>query len=140
MEIKKMSIYYSKVDWWLIGVIIGSVLFCIVLGIFIYNQSRIGSIICFGSGVFTGGLFLLFAFPCKYTLTEDRVIIQSGFFRQEALYSQITGVRKSNNPLSAPALSLQRVKITMTNGFKLVSPKNREQFIEELKSKLPVTP
>ena len=73
-------------------------------------------------------------------MTEDRVIIQCGFLRQEALYSQITGVRKSNNPLSAPALSLQRVKITMTNGFKLVSPKNREQFIEELKSKLPVTP
>ncbi len=135
-----MSIYYSKVDTWVIGVIIGSVLFCIVLGLLIYNQSRIGSYICFGSGLFTGGVFLLFGFPCKYTLAEDRVIIQSGILRQEALYSQIIGVKKSNNPLGAPALSIRRVKITMTKGFKLISPKNREQFIEELKSKLLVIP
>lgn len=135
-----MSNYYSKVDWWLIAVIVGSVLFTFALGIFMFHQTRIGSYICFGSGIFIGGLFLLLAVPCKYTLTEDRVIIQSGILRQEALYSQITGVKKSNNPLSAPALSLQRVKITMTNGFKLISPKNREQFIEELISKLPVTP
>ena len=131
-----MSVYLSKVDWWLIAIIAGSVILTVVLGISMYNQTKTGSFICFVTALFTAGVFLLLAVPCKYTLTEDRVLIQSGILKQEALYSQITGVKKSNNPLSAPALSLQRVEITMKNGFKLVSPKNREQFIQELTSRL----
>ena len=132
-----MSVYYSKIDWWIVALIAGSVLFTFILGISLYSESKIGSYICFGSGIFTAGLFLLLSIPLKYTLVEDRLIIRSGILKQEALYSQITAVKKSRNPLSAPALSLERVEITMNKGFKLVSPKNREQFIEELLSKLP---
>ncbi len=130
-----MNVYYSEVDGWIIAAIFGAVGLVLVLGAFSYYKNKIASYTCFGAGVFIVALFFLLAWPCKYTLTEDRLIIQSGIFKQEVIYSQITHVKKSSNPSSAPALSLQRVEVTMKNGFKLISPNNREKFIEELSSK-----
>ncbi|MDF1659559.1 MAG: PH domain-containing protein, partial [Verrucomicrobiales bacterium] len=46
---------------------------------------------------------------------------------------RIEAVTPSSNPLSAPAPSLKRVKIQMKDGkYHLVSPADREGFMEEL--------
>lgn len=135
-----MNVYYSKIDWWIIATIASSIMLTTVLGLFLMDQTKIGGYICIGTAILTLALFILFTFPCKYTLTKDRVLIQCGILKQEALYSQIISIKNSSNPISAPALSLQRVEIKLKTGFKIISPNNREQFIKELSSKLTRTP
>ena len=45
-------------------------------------------------------------------------------------------VEASRNPLSAPALSLKRVKIQLDRGYLLLSPVRREAFIAEIQRRI----
>jgi hypothetical protein len=73
--------------------------------------------------------------PCHYTLTDSFLLIGCGFLNEEIKYEKIKSASLSSNPLSAPALSLSRVKVDLENGFRLISPQNREAFIAELENK-----
>lgn len=44
----------------------------------------------------------------------------------------ITAIKETNNPLSAPATSIDRLGITHPKGYMLVSPKNKLEFIAAL--------
>ena len=89
-------------------------------------------------GIAAALLVFLCAIPCKYTLGEEALTIQSGILKYKLGYDIITGAVKSCNPLSAPAWSLKRVKIRITKGFgfTLVSPKDRDAFIKDLLSRV----
>ena len=65
--------------------------------------------------------------------------IQSGIFvRTEIPYVNIKSFCESNDILSAPACSLDRIKIVYKNkktgkeSFTLVSPRNKQMFMEKL--------
>lgn len=48
----------------------------------------------------------------------------------------ITGITPTSNPLSSPALSLDRLRIDYGRGKSLmISPKNKEQFIRDLEAR-----
>ena len=111
-------------------------LFIIGLGIFLVPISKEGAAIAILSGLFTGGLMAALAIPCRYILDEDGLLIQAGLMKEKIKYTEIKEAELSSNPLSAPALSLQRVKVTLRSGFRLISPLGREEFIEELKKKI----
>lgn len=44
----------------------------------------------------------------------------------------ITEIKDTNNPLSAPAASIDRLEVTHSKGYLLVSPKDKEGFIAAL--------
>jgi hypothetical protein len=52
---------------------------------------------------------------------------------------KIRGAEKSGAPWSAPALSLRRVKITLEEGSRYISPKDRDGFIADLDARLEKT-
>jgi hypothetical protein len=130
-----ISIYPSKVDFWLAAVLISAPLFVIGLGIYLILMIGAAGWICLVSGLFTAALIAGLAIPCRYTLTENFLMIQCGFLKEEINYGKIKSVSLSSNPLSAPALSLSRVKVDLESSFRLISPKNREVFIQELENK-----
>jgi hypothetical protein len=131
-----MKIYPSKVDWWLGSFLVATPLFIIALGLYLIPISKEGAIIAILSGIFTGSLMAALAIPCRYILDEDGLTIQAGLLKEKIQYKEIKGAELSSNPLSAPALSLRRVKIILGSGFRLISPVNRKEFIEELKNKI----
>ncbi len=130
-----MKVYPTKIDIWLIIVFVGTILFCIGLGIYIFQQSKAAGSISIASGVFTVFLISLFL-PCKYTMLDDHLLVQAGVLKEKIKYKDIVSVKKSSNPLSAPAFSLKRVKINHSRGFTLVSPKDRDGFISELNTRI----
>lgn len=72
------------------------------------------------------------------TLTHDALVIRFGPARVRVPYDRIRAVEPSSNPLSSPALSLRRVRIDYDkpNGkgtFVLVSPQDRDGFMQELR-------
>lgn len=127
------STYPSAIDWWIAAVIISAPVMVIVSGIvtlFHVLILGIGEIVL---GVVIGGAIALLIWPCRYVLQEQELLIQTGVLKETIPYNQIKDVERSSSPLSAPALSLKRVKISMVNGdFRLVSPQDRDQFIAEL--------
>ena len=52
---------------------------------------------------------------------------------RDLLIPEIREVKDSHDPITAPAMSLKRIKITTKGGSEaLISPKNKEEFIASL--------
>jgi hypothetical protein len=92
-----------------------------------------------GSGLFVTGLMSLVVWPITYTLTSNHLVIRAGVFRSRLPYDTITAVYPTRNPLSSPALSLDRTRIDHTGrfGFALISPESRERFMRDLAERAP---
>jgi hypothetical protein len=87
------------------------------------------------------GLGVLFAtymgllFPMTYGVTDTHLIIRHGLVRQRIELAKITSVEPTRNPLSSPALSLDRLRITFGTGFfkkVMISPAAKKEFLVEL--------
>ncbi|WP_333876952.1 PH domain-containing protein [Flavobacterium sp.] len=118
-----MTVYKSKIDWWLIIVIGG--LFCYPIVEGIRTKEYLMSLTFFG---LLSLIFLMFK-SIKYKIDGQLLIIwwvKIDIMKIKKIYS-------TNNPLSSPALSLDRIAVTY-NTFDeiLISPKNRAEFIAEL--------
>jgi hypothetical protein len=73
----------------------------------------------------------------RYTLTESELRIVSGPFRWRIPLQEIRSVTPTRNPLSSPALSLDRLRIEYGNGnWIMVSPRDKERFLKELQTRL----
>jgi hypothetical protein len=71
----------------------------------------------------------------RYGLTETHLIVRYGLVRQRVALADITAVAPTRSPLSSPALSLDRLRITYGTGvFKnvMISPADKKQFLVEL--------
>jgi hypothetical protein len=128
--------YPSKIDIWLILVLVMALALPIVLSLFMFQSNPREALITLATPVFTFGLCALLLIPCTYTLRDDHVLIRSGITRYRVFYKDITSVEKSSSMWSAPALSLQRVKLSLDHRFYLISPKNREDFIQALQKRI----
>ena len=75
----------------------------------------------------------------KYILEGDTLYIQSGFlYKKKMNISEVQKIIESNNPLSSPAASLDRLEIRKTPwDYVLISPKQKEDFIQAMLDKNP---
>lgn len=81
-------------------------------------------------------VFLLI-YPTKYIIDGDSLVVRCGFQRRTIPISQITSMRCSHNLLASPALSVDRLEIVFKEksiDSILISPRNRRDFVEDLKS------
>lgn len=67
-------------------------------------------------------------------ITGDVLYIQCGFlYNQQIKISSIRQIKETNNPISSPALSLDRIEIKFDKyNSVLISPKEKEMFIKHL--------
>ncbi|MDO9439166.1 PH domain-containing protein [Hydrogenophaga sp.] len=119
-------------DAWLVVVIGIAIALCFIQAWMLRDVSPSASIAAVVLGLLTLGIVLVFTVPCRYTLEADQLFIQCGVMKKRIAYADIRGIELSSSPLSAPALSLRRVKIVYGRSFQLVSPRERERFVEEL--------
>jgi membrane protein YdbS with pleckstrin-like domain len=133
-------VYPSAVDGWIVALI--GLSYLMLLGAMVLSLMHadgVGFWTVLGSLILITALITFLGIPCKYILTGDHVLIISGVVKMRIPYQKITGVEKTSNPLSAPAWSLKRVKISTTEffpGYRLISPKDRDAFISDLKGRL----
>lgn len=72
----------------------------------------------------------------KYSINGNQLAITCGFlFNRKLEISSITKIIETNNPLSSPAASLDRLDIRFNkSGSVLISPKEKQAFIDHLLS------
>jgi hypothetical protein len=130
------AVYPSRIDTWLVLVIVGAVGLVVAHGILLVPTAPWAALISFGVAIFTGLIVAAMTMPCRYELEADHVLIRCGMIRQRIRYAEITSIAPSRSMLSAPALSVRRVKIGFTYGAQLVSPREREAFIADLQQRV----
>ena len=79
-------------------------------------------------------------FGTYYELREDYLFCKSGPFFEKIAYKNIKSLKISKNILSSMALSTKRIEIRQhgkgyITGTTLISPENREEFLQELMSR-----
>jgi len=84
-------------------------------------------------------IFILVYFLFKstyYTIDGNTLNVKSSFLINENIdINTITKVKETNNPMSAPAFSLDRLEITYGNGSRiLISPREKTVFLNQIKS------
>lgn len=118
-----MKTFKSKIDWWLAGIIIVVFAYPIIDGILSKQYA-----LSFTMLAVLGLIGIMFP-KIKY-------VIDGNFLKIWWIKVEIQTIRKiykTRNPLSSPALSLDRIAIVY-NKFDevLISPKNKKEFIDEL--------
>lgn len=136
----KFETFPSRVDLWLIAVTLAMLGWLLWQALEGFQRSPADGLAALGVIGLMLVLGVLFGYPCTYTLTDTQLLIRSGLIRQRIAYRDITGIAPSGALWSAPALSLQRVRIDFAGRFQLVSPRERERFIAALQERVGAAP
>lgn len=118
-----MKIYNSKVDWWLVLILLAVFAFPIVQGI--QTKEYLLSAIFLGLIL----LFWILGITLKYKIEDGYLSV----WKTKIDIKTIRKVYATRNPLSSPALSINRIAIVYNKYDEiLISPKDRADFISEL--------
>ena len=134
------TIFTSKIDFWLAFLILGSSLLLVLVPVWewMYNNSSIKRIIFISLFTIpTALLLLVLFFNIKYTLTADTLLVKNGFSTQRISLKDITHITPTSSTLSAPALSLDRIKIRYEGGSIVISPKDKDGFYHAIQERVP---
>jgi hypothetical protein len=139
MLVEQLRWYPSKIDWWLVPVLcvppVAAVTVCVALAL---AGSTPGLLAGVAGLVFVAGIYLGLVFPMRYGLDDSHLVVRFGICRQRIPLADISAVHPTHNPLSAPALSLDRLRVQYGPGlFKavMISPADRNLFLDELAQK-----
>ncbi len=127
----------SAIDWWL-GGLIWLVIFAIIAGM-LPSLSEEELVIGYAVAIPMIAFLLSLFFCTYYELRDDYLFCRSGPLFERIPYDRIKSARLSNSPMSSMALSIQRIAIQKHDswplGVTLISPPNREEFMQELLSR-----
>ncbi|USB34037.1 PH domain-containing protein [Paenibacillus sp. YPG26] len=90
--------------------------------------------------VLVAGLIIWLVADLKYVLTKDHLIVRGGFIQSKIKYSDITKVTRQPNIWAGYRMLFSRdaIEVHYRNGLwssVIISPLEKEAFIEELKSR-----
>ena len=76
-------------------------------------------------------------YPCRYILGESSLTIRSGMVTDNVGFSQIKSIEPKRSMTAAPALSLDRVEISLNDDTKrVISPSDQDEFISRVRAKI----
>lgn len=128
--------YPTAIDAWIVAVTLAAIGFALAEAIVVFPTSPSAAFLSMTIVVLVAGFVGAFSYPCEYLLEADHLLIRAGFARWRIPYARITGIAPSRSVWAGPALSLRRVKIDYGRRFVLVSPRDREGFVEALRARV----
>lgn len=131
--------FKSKLDWWLGAILVAvPVLQLAALTWAIISRDRDAVYASLLGAAFVAAMYALLVVPVRYGISDDALLVHFGVVRQRIAYETIGEVYPTRNPLSSPALSLDRLAIKTGRGplnLTLISPVQREEFLALLSSR-----
>src|SRR5690349_20298659 len=123
----------SKVDTWLAAILVVAPIVSLIgfLDPKVWEDTTVLLIALAGPAVFVV-IYGLLVFPMRYGISSNELIIRHGVVRQRAELAKIQSVEPTRNPLSSPALSLDRLKITTGPRARdsiMISPADKDGFL-----------
>ena len=127
------AVYRSEIDTWLLVVLLAAMAVMVVASIAVIAHWEPGSALALASTV--GGIVLVawMLLGTDYTIEPDRLVVRCGPLRWRIPLSDIHAVTPTHDAFSAPALSLDRLRIDYGRGRSvMISPRDRTRFIAAL--------
>ena len=134
-----MTTYHSKIDHWLWILIMVTMLACLFAPIIQEPSMNATSLLILIASTVLPSLIIIDIYTkTYYTIDDDKhtLKVKSGFLVNNKYdINKITKIRNTRTWLSSPALSMDRIEITIGRYNKVViSPENKAQFISHLTS------
>lgn len=134
--------YRSKKDAWLFGLAWGAPAALILAGLFLALAGNDGlgwSLV--RDGVVTAAVLVVLTYPLNYEITETQLVARCGIMRWRVPLDSIQDVRPSRNPASAPAWSLDRLRVEYLKRAATrtlyISPEDKSAFMRDLADEVP---
>jgi hypothetical protein len=134
---ENMQKFRSKKDWWILGFIIAMTGLLLQLLLTMYAkgsmaQYPVHTLIY----VFTIAVLWWPVWSTQYRIDAEQLVVSSMFLTWKIPLSTIQKISPSNNSVSSPALSLDRLRIDYQKEgkakFILISPKDKQAFTQAL--------
>ncbi|MEG6616749.1 PH domain-containing protein [Peptococcaceae bacterium 1198_IL3148] len=118
----------SKKDLWLSLIIWGTIILCIVPPI--VGGEYVALLIMLPIAVF----MLWFWYTTGYQVADGDIVVKYGPIKKRVPIKEISKINKTKNPISAPALSMDRLEIIYGKHYDmvLISPVRQQEFIDLL--------
>ena len=133
--------FESKVDTWLVVVLVAS--FALPVGLAVWHVASSGldrQAVSLLLAIVPSAFLVGFVFKNTYYVVTDEAIVTNCLFRRTVPLASVRSLRPSRNPISSPALSLDRIEIVSdSSGSLLVSPKDRDAFVNAVVTRAPQT-
>ena len=126
-----MTEFESRRDGWLMVILGGSAVIDIVIAAFLTGADMplLPKALTIGVLLASGVLILWIMRGTRYTVDREALTAYCGPFRWRVPLAEIHDIEPTRSPVSSPALSLDRMKISYGNGRTLlVSPADKERF------------
>ena len=130
-------VYRSKKDWWLVGLVWGAVFSLLLVGLYnvLGGDTRLGWELV-RAGVVAAAAVVFTTYPLDYEVTADELVARSGFMRWRVPLDSIEEVKPSRSAASAPAWSLDRLRVEYLKGGAPrslhISPADKAAFLRDL--------
>lgn len=131
-------VFRSKVDVWLVLALVGVPILALE---FLLDgaglDDRFANVLAVLIVVTVLGIFLWLYLGTHYTVTGEFLSVKSGPFFWSIPLDDITAIEPTHNPLSSPALSLDRLLIRYGGGAELmISPADKAGFMTALRKRM----
>ncbi len=131
--------YRSKVDWWIALVLCVLPVVSVAVPIALVLDGKSSELpLGIGSILFVGAIYFGLVFPMRYGVDDTYLLVRFGVCCQRIPLADIMEVHPTHNPLSSPALSLDRLHVQYGQSFfkaVMISPADRNRFLDELAQK-----
>ena len=125
----------SKIDTWLVLLLGTSALLVLFAVGSAARNGGLSVVVALVAFVLSAGRPAWIMATTRYDLTDEWLVVRSGPFRWRIAIAEITSVVPTRNPLSSPALSLDRLRIEYGHGRAvMISPRDRAAFLRALEA------
>lgn len=128
-----MKVFRSKVGYELLKPI--ALLFGAILVLIVLDRASIGSVLAGGGVLLSTYAFILYSFlSTNYTITDNYCLLtQCGFIKFESIdINTISSITKTNDLISFPAPSLDRIEVFYDKYSSIISPKDKLKLVRTL--------
>ena len=139
MHAETVRWYPSKIDGWVVPLLflppVASIVVCVAL---VFGLGASGLAWGLASVLLVLGIYIGLVFPMRYGLDDTHLHVRFGLCRPRIPLADISEVYPTRNPLSSPALSLDRLHVQYGQGFfkaVMISPADRNGFLDDLAQK-----
>ena len=132
------AVFRSKVDFWLVALIVGIPIVVLVffvegIGVSGWGDDLAALLIVVGVLALCAWIYA----TTRYTITANNLLVKAGPFSWVIPIGDITRIEPTRNPASSPALSLDRLMIHYGFGNELmISPADKQGFMMALKKRM----
>jgi hypothetical protein len=130
--------FRSKIDWWLAAVLFSSALVSLIAVVIV--AAVVSPLVALSVSpilLLSVGLPLWLLRATEYRIGDSALHVRCGPFAWRVPLREIRAITPTRNPLSSPALSLDRLRIDygQTRSI-MVSPADKERFVTELRKRV----